>query len=171
MAIGEIRIGVKGSGASDFSTAALGVLTLYRAGTDAPLSSRAPLGLNTALEPSIYGTTPIIGPAYTPKYLWTLAPWLTLDEALHLQALVLRQKSAGITLRLIDEVERITIDTTYNNRTLISQLTPAWGATYRTGYGVFDVHITLDGEWNQYLGLWADNSTQARGATFTAVEV
>jgi hypothetical protein len=171
MAIGEIRIGLAGDSTSNFATSSLGVLTLYRAGVDAPLTSRAPIGLNVPGEPSNAGTTPITGPAYTPKYIWTLAPWLTLDEALHLQALVLYQKSAKATLRLIDEVDRITIDPAYNNRTLLSEATPTWGSSYRTGYGVFSVLLTLDGDWNQYLGLWGDDGSQARAATFTAVEV
>jgi hypothetical protein len=171
MAFGEIRIGLPGAGASDFATSTLGTLTLYRAGDDVPLSSRAPLGLNQAGNPTTRGTTPIFGPDYVPKYLWTLAPWLTLDEALHLQALVLYQKSAKSSLRLIDEVDRIVIDPAYNSRTLLSELTPSWSATRRTGFGIFAAHVTLEGEWSQYLGLWGDDGSQARSATFSAVEV
>jgi hypothetical protein len=171
MAFGQIRIGIPGNTSSNFSTATLAVLTLENATADAPLSLRSPIGFNTAGTPSNYGTTPITGPAYTPKELWTLAPLLTASEAMHLRALVTYQKSTGNPLRLIDEVDLIAIDPAYNNRTLLEQTTPSWGSGYRTGYGVFSVQLQLDGDWNQYFGIFNATGEQARVVTFTAVEL
>ena len=170
MAQGEIRIGIAGAGASDFASSPVSVLTLYRGG-DEPFTLRSVFGFNAPGDPTIYGSTPITGPQYAPRQLWTLSPWLTRDEANQLYALALWQKANGTALRLIDEVDTITIDTTYNNRTLLSSTTPAWGANYRTGYGIFSVQLTVEGEWSQYLGLWAGTEDEARAVTFTATEV
>lgn len=171
MAVGQIRIGIPGNSTSDFNTASLAVLTLYRGEAGISLSQRSPIGLDTTGTPTNWGTTPITGPAYAPKYLWTLSPWLTRDESLHLEALVLYQKSTQNALRLIDEVDQIVIDPSYNNRTLLSPATPTWSASYQTGYGVFSVHLQLQDDWSQFIGLWDGTTTPARAAVFTAVEL
>jgi hypothetical protein len=171
MAVGEIRIGVPGTGAADFNTTAINVLTLDKASTESPLSTRASLGFDNATEPSNAGTTPIVGPSYTPKQLWTLAPLLTADEAEHLRGLLTWQKANKSPLRLIDEVDLITVLNSYNPRPLIGEITPTWGAGFRRGYGIYAVQLQIDGPWNDYFGIWSDSLEQARLATFTAVEL
>jgi hypothetical protein len=171
MAFGEIRIGVPGNSSSNFDTSAIAVLTLDTASTDAPLSLRSSLGFDTAGDPTTYGTTPIFGPQYTPKELWALAPLLTNTEAQHLRGLLTWQKANKAALRLIDEVYPITVLTTYNTRTLLSETTPSWGGAFRQGFGIFAVQLQIDGPWNDYFGIWADSGEQARLATFTAVEL
>lgn len=171
MAVGEIRIGIPGNSTSNFNTASLAVLTLYRGEAGVSFSQRSPIGLDSTGTPSNWGTTPITGPAYTPKYLWTLSPWLTEAEALHLEGLVLYQKSTQAPLRLIDEVDRVVVNPAYNNRTLLSAATPTWAPSYQTGYGVFSVHLQLQDDWNQFIGVWDGTTTPAKAAVLTAVEL
>jgi hypothetical protein len=93
------------------------------------------------------------------------------DQADQIYALALYQKQAGGALRLIDEIDPVVYQTGYNSRVLLAETTPSWGANNRKGYGVFSIQLQLDGDWDQYLGLWADDLQQARQLTFTAVEV
>jgi hypothetical protein len=171
MAAGEIRIGIPGNSTTNFNAASLAVLTLYRGGEGVSFSQRAAIGYDTTGTPTNWGTTPIIGPAYAPKFLWTLTPWLTTSEAQHLEALAIYQKSTQNALRLIDEVDQVVIDPAYNNRTLLSQTTPSWGAAYRVGYGVFSVQLQLEDAWSEYIGQWAEDDAGAKAATITAVEL
>lgn len=171
MAAGEIRIGIPGNSTSNFNTSTLAVLTLYRGEADASLSQRSPIGFDTAGTPTNWGTTPITGPAYAPKYLWTLSPWLTESEAQHLEALVLYQKATQNPLRLIDEIDKVVINPSYNNRTLLSPTTPTWTSSYQVGYGVFSVQLQLQDDWNQFIGRWTGEDAPARAATLTAVEL
>ena len=171
MAAGEIRIGIAGNNTTNFNTASLAVLTLYRGEEGISFSQRAAIGYDTTGTPTNWGTTPIIGPAYAPKFLWTLTPWLTTSEAQHLEALAIYQKSTQNALRLIDEVDQVVIDPAYNNRTLLSQATPSWGPGYRVGYGVFSVQLQLEDAWSEYIGQWAEDDAGARAATITAVEL
>jgi len=171
VAVGEIRIGVPGNSTSNFNTASLAVLTLYRGEAGASFSQRSPIGLDSTGTPSNWGTTPITGPAYVPKYLWTFSPWLTETEAQHLEGLVLYQKSTQNALRLIDEVDKVVINTSYNDRTLLSATSPTWATGHQVGYGVFSVHLQLQDDWSQFIGMWDGTTTPARAAVLTAVEL
>jgi hypothetical protein len=86
----------------------------------------------------------------------------------------LHQDETKTTFRLIDEVDTVLIKSGYNdtNRTLLSSTTPSWTNSYAEGYGVFKVVLIFEGDWDQYLGLWADDEqSQARQCSFLAVEV
>jgi hypothetical protein len=173
MAIGEIKIGIAGSGSS-FATSPIQPIVLYRGDAGAPFVQRSVLAALAPGEPTLYGTTPLIKTPYPQRFSWTFAAWVTKNEARQLLGLSLWQDENKTPLRLQDEVDTILIKAGYNDagRSLLAgATTPSWGTGYSEGYGIFSVALVFDGEWDQWVGIWAEDESQARQVTFAAVEV
>lgn len=173
MAYGEIQIGIPGSGTA-MATSPIQPITLYRGDAGAPFVQRSVFAALSPGEPTLYGTTPLIKTPYPQRFSWAVAAWVTKNEARHLMGLSLWQDENKAPLRLYDEVDTILLKAGYNdaNRSLLpGSTTPTWGTGYSEGYGVFSVALVFDGDWDQWVGIWSEDETQARQVTFAAVEV
>ena len=175
MADGDLTLGIPGGGASDFTTAALPSVVLFRSAPGEPLTSRSQLGYAGVTARSNRGAAAISGPAYAPTYIWAVASMVTQTEAQQIAALAGWQDRAykaraNGALRLLDETEYLDPEPTPHSRPLLASLTPSWASGYRYGYGVFAVKLQLPEDWRQQVGVWATGE-QARLVTFSLVEL
>jgi hypothetical protein len=174
MSEGQIRLGIPGTGATDFAASPIPSLTLddwVAEGIPTP----TPIGYKEIGTRSNNGVAGIIGPAHAILYGWQVVVVTDLDGMLQLGALAKWQKlnqDAGslAALRLIDECNYLEAEPTPHTKTLLTPLNPSWNAGYSYGYGVFPVQLILSEGWNIPIGVFADG-TPAYQLTFGVEEI
>ncbi|MEM9116952.1 MAG: hypothetical protein AAGD09_03610 [Cyanobacteria bacterium P01_F01_bin.56] len=172
MAEHDLRIGIKGTGASDFAASPVGALTITRSIRRGP-PGRAYIGSAQISSTSINGVSIFNGPSHADKFLWTITCLLTVTQARQLTRLKdyadhrikgIGQTKAGPNLRFIDETRYINdYERQQHGRSLLTQFDEADNAAQKYGYGVFDVHLILSDDFlepfNKALGEDTDQLT------------
>lgn len=125
---------------------------------------------------SQYGTANIQGSFTPPRFTWSIAAYLTEEEAIQLDALATWQdseykaKNEGY-LELVDRVELLPAEPSPHPRNLVAALTPPWNAAYEYGYGIFKVVLTLPENHLQHVGRFTTDNSEAKLFQFGAVEI
>jgi hypothetical protein len=174
MAIGDLTIGIAGATSTTFATSPIPSLRVYRWTADGS-ATRSRLGYAELRQRSINGVAQINGPTHAPKFVWSIATVLTLNEMRQLSNLANYQddqykSQADGKLRFIDEIQYLD-NFERAGRTLLSETAEAWNASYKYGYGVFAVKLQLPEEFNTELGLLNSDGSIAHTVTFQVLEV
>jgi hypothetical protein len=174
MAIGDLTIGIAGGSSTNFATSPIPSLRIYRWTADgAPVRGR--LGYAELRQRSINGVAQINGPTHSPKFVWSIAAVMTLDEMRQLSNLANYQddqykSQTDGKLRFIDEIQYLD-NFERTGRTLLAEIAEVWNANYKYGYGVFAVKLQLPEEFNAELGRLNSDGSIVHTVTFQVLEV
>ena len=134
---------------------------------------RSRVGISVASTPSNLGVTPITGPAYNYKYVWSCAFNLSPENRRHLKALAnwqdrtVKAKQDGALL-LTDELHELDPEPSPHSKTIASGTSQAWsgGSGYVYGYGQFLVKLEPGDDFEQRIN-WIGSEV----LTFRLVEL
>ena len=176
MTQGRLTLGIADSGASDFVSSPIPSLEIFR-WTSAGAPQRGRQAWASIAQTSVNGTTQIIGPSYSPRFLWPITTVMTLAEMRQLSNLAsyqddqYKQGNDG-KLRLIDETAYIdNFDRQANGRSLLSELSESWNTDYKYGHGVFNVKLQIPETFNTELGRLESDSSIVHTVSFLILEV